>query len=95
MASVTDNKKIMSFVKRLQDYYTAIIENNNFVQALVIEWQNEAPDVNVEGSLLSPEEVTNSNTLIINTQAFIDANQVVIDGLLAKNTGSHKGNALN
>lgn len=91
---VPDNKLIMSFVKRLQDYFTIIEEANTLIQDLRDEWQATDPDITVEGSILDPVEKTAANMIISNIQTFINDNQSTINALKNKNVGSHQGNAL-
>ena len=94
MANVPDNIKAWSFIKKLQDNFTIISDKNDELQALKTSWQDAGIDTGVEGFPLTPQEVSAANTLIVAMNTFMTDNAAVIDGLLAKNVGSHKGNAL-
>lgn len=94
MANVPDNIKGWSFIKKLQDAFTVISNTNDQLQDLKSKWQVANIDVNVGGFPLTSQEVTAANDLIVATNTFINDNAAVINGLLEKNVGSHKGNAL-
>ena len=94
MADIPDNIKGWSYIKKLQDYYSSIIDANNNLQSLKSTWQAEGVDIEVEGFPLTSQEVNLAANAINSTNTYISDIQTFLDGLMAKNIGSHKGNAL-